>query len=297
MPAAASGTRWCRWPRWCGRAPTAPRPLRPSGAPRAARSPEPSERRSGVRPSRRAPRADGGVSAGWGPGGASPGRALRSDRRSLPSGLGRLCRAYRHLDRCEHRIAPREAKYGLRNGGARTLFHCNCTRRCVPWGGPSVRPSSLSAGLEGGRGVGRDAERCPAVPAEWCGPCAGRGAPEAWSRRSWRSASPRAASCWNRSPSAERSAGAGECGGNGAGPGPAVLGSPQRSLFCSSSGCVTEARAVLIRARHLRTTLRRRGAERREWDAQESGGDALYERCRRVALEQGMGAPQHPAPR
>uniref|UniRef100_A0A8V0ZLU1 phospholipase A2 n=1 Tax=Gallus gallus TaxID=9031 RepID=A0A8V0ZLU1_CHICK len=140
------GTRWCRWPRWCGRAPTAPWPLRPSGALRAARSPEPSERRSGVRPSRRAPRADGGVSAGWGPGGASPGRALRSDHRSLPSGLGRLCRAYRHLDRCEHRIAPREAKYGLRNGGARTLFHCNCTRRCVPWGGPSVRPSSLSAG-------------------------------------------------------------------------------------------------------------------------------------------------------
>lgn len=160
---------------------------------------------------------------------------------------------------------------------------------------PSVRRRS-ARGWWGG-GSGRDAERCPAVPAEWCGPCAGRGAPEAWSRRSWRSASPRAASCWNRSPSAERSAGAGECGGNGAGPGPAVLGSPQRSLFCSSSGCVTEARAVLIRARHLRTTLRRRGAERREWDAQESGGDALYERCRRVALEQGMGAPQHPAPR
>lgn len=164
--------------------------------------------------------------------------------------------------------------------------------------GRPFRPSVVAQrGAGGGGGRGRDAERCPAVPAEWCGPCAGRGAPEAWSRRSWRSASPRAASCWNRSPSAERSAGAGECGGNGAGPGPAVLGSPQRSLFCSSSGCVTEARAVLIRARHLRTTLRRRGAERREWDAQESGGDALYERCRRVALEQGMGAPQHPAPR
>uniref|UniRef100_A0A8C2TVC1 phospholipase A2 n=1 Tax=Coturnix japonica TaxID=93934 RepID=A0A8C2TVC1_COTJA len=64
-------------------------------------------------------------------GGGSRGRALRSDDRCLPSGLGRLCRAYRHLDRCEHRIAPREAKYGLRNGGARTLFHCNCTRRCA----------------------------------------------------------------------------------------------------------------------------------------------------------------------
>lgn len=76
-----------------------------------------------------------------------------------------------------------------------------------------------------------------------------------------------------------------------------MLGSPQRSLFCSSSSCDAAVRAVLVPARHLRTTLRRRGAERREWNEQESGGDALYERCRRVALEQGMGAPQHPAPR
>lgn len=128
-----------------------------------------------MRPSRRAPRADGGVSAGWGPGGASPGRALRSDHRSLPSGLGRLCRAYRHLDRCEHRIAPREAKYGLRNGGARTLFHCNCTRRCVPWGGPSVRPSSLSAGLEGGGGAGGMLSAAPLSPQNGAVPAQGEG--------------------------------------------------------------------------------------------------------------------------
>ncbi|OXB65869.1 hypothetical protein ASZ78_008563 [Callipepla squamata] len=57
---------------------------------------------------------------------AVPDRAAGGRR-----GLGRLCRAYRHLDRCEHRIEPREAKYGLRNGGARTIFHCNCTRRMV----------------------------------------------------------------------------------------------------------------------------------------------------------------------
>lgn len=118
-----------------------------------------------MRPARGAPREDGGVRAGWGPERASPGRELRSDSRSLPPGLGRLCRAYRHLDRCEHRIAPRETKYGLRNGGARTLFHCNCTRRCVPCGGLSVRPSSPRPGLE--RGDGRGAESCPAVPAEW----------------------------------------------------------------------------------------------------------------------------------
>lgn len=174
--------------------------------------------------------------------GAQPGAVGAAERcEAVPAsaaggrrGLGRLCRAYRHLDRCEHRIAPREAKYGLRNGGARTLFHCNCTRRMVR----SLRRARGPGGVE------------PPLLAERI-----------------------AARCFVLEPQPE-------------------CGTERRS-----GGCVTEARAVLIRARHLRTTLRRRGAERREWDAQESGGDALYERCRRVALEQGMGAPQHPAPR
>ncbi|NXJ02030.1 PA2G3 phospholipase, partial [Psophia crepitans] len=45
------------------------------------------------------------------------------------SGPGRVCRCYKRLEKCEHRIAPREAKYGLHNADPWTFFHCNCTRR------------------------------------------------------------------------------------------------------------------------------------------------------------------------
>ncbi|XP_050779750.1 group 3 secretory phospholipase A2 [Gopherus flavomarginatus] len=41
----------------------------------------------------------------------------------------RSCGCYRRLDQCEHKIAPHELKYQLRNPDSRTLFHCNCTRR------------------------------------------------------------------------------------------------------------------------------------------------------------------------
>lgn len=47
----------------------------------------------------------------------------------LSSGPGRMCRCYKHLDNCEHQIAPCEVKYQLHNVDTRTLFHCNCTRR------------------------------------------------------------------------------------------------------------------------------------------------------------------------
>ncbi|KAM9259613.1 LOW QUALITY PROTEIN: group 3 secretory phospholipase A2 [Cariama cristata] len=44
-------------------------------------------------------------------------------------GLGRVCRCYKHLDKCKHHIAPNEVKYQLHNADTRVLFHCNCTRR------------------------------------------------------------------------------------------------------------------------------------------------------------------------
>uniref|UniRef100_A0A663DYB3 phospholipase A2 n=1 Tax=Aquila chrysaetos chrysaetos TaxID=223781 RepID=A0A663DYB3_AQUCH len=47
----------------------------------------------------------------------------------LSSGLGRVCRCYKRLDKCEHQIAPQEVKYQLHNVDTRMLFHCNCTRR------------------------------------------------------------------------------------------------------------------------------------------------------------------------
>lgn len=42
-----------------------------------------------------------------------------------------MCRCYKHLDKCEHQIAPHEVKYQLHNVGTQTFFHCNCTHRCV----------------------------------------------------------------------------------------------------------------------------------------------------------------------
>uniref|UniRef100_A0A674IAG6 phospholipase A2 n=1 Tax=Terrapene triunguis TaxID=2587831 RepID=A0A674IAG6_9SAUR len=63
--------------------------------------------------------------------GAQGSQSPREDQRPvtppLPRGLApaRSCGCYRHLDQCEHKIAPHEVKYQLRNPDSRTLFHCN----------------------------------------------------------------------------------------------------------------------------------------------------------------------------
>ncbi|XP_071428152.1 group 3 secretory phospholipase A2 isoform X1 [Pithys albifrons albifrons] len=46
-------------------------------------------------------------------------------------GPGMVCRCYKHLDKCEHQIAPHEVRYQLHNVNNQTLLHCNCTRRLV----------------------------------------------------------------------------------------------------------------------------------------------------------------------
>ncbi|KAM9219591.1 group 3 secretory phospholipase A2 [Leptosomus discolor] len=71
---------------------------------------------------------DGGTGASLAAEGcrATPVPTLEGHRQQGP---GRACRCYRHLGKCQHQIAPHEVKYQLHNGGARTLFHCNCTRR------------------------------------------------------------------------------------------------------------------------------------------------------------------------
>ncbi|XP_049662337.1 group 3 secretory phospholipase A2 isoform X2 [Accipiter gentilis] len=58
--------------------------------------------------------------------GATPAPHVEGRRQQ---GLGRVCRCYKHLDKCEHQIAPREVKYQLHNVDTGMLFHCNCTRR------------------------------------------------------------------------------------------------------------------------------------------------------------------------
>ncbi|XP_074015884.1 group 3 secretory phospholipase A2 [Numenius arquata] len=60
------------------------------------------------------------------PCGATPVPAVEGHRQHGPR---RVCRYYKHLDKCEHQIAPNEVKYQLHNAGTQMLFHCNCTRR------------------------------------------------------------------------------------------------------------------------------------------------------------------------
>uniref|UniRef100_A0A8C3X9A8 phospholipase A2 n=1 Tax=Cyanoderma ruficeps TaxID=181631 RepID=A0A8C3X9A8_9PASS len=60
--------------------------------------------------------------------GATPVPAVKGHRQQGP---GRGCRCYKHLRKCEHQIAPHEARYQLHNVNSQTLLHCNCTRRLV----------------------------------------------------------------------------------------------------------------------------------------------------------------------
>ncbi|XP_008140631.3 group 3 secretory phospholipase A2 [Eptesicus fuscus] len=46
-----------------------------------------------------------------------------------PQVARQACHSFRHLDKCEHQIGPRETKFQLHNGAPEPLFHCNCTRR------------------------------------------------------------------------------------------------------------------------------------------------------------------------
>ncbi|XP_039937076.1 group 3 secretory phospholipase A2 [Hirundo rustica] len=58
--------------------------------------------------------------------GATPVPAVKGHRQQGP---GRGCRCSKHLRKCEHQIAPHEARYQLHNVNSRTLLHCNCTHR------------------------------------------------------------------------------------------------------------------------------------------------------------------------
>ncbi|XP_071428153.1 group 3 secretory phospholipase A2 isoform X2 [Pithys albifrons albifrons] len=62
-----------------------------------------------------------------------PGRrqAWRPETAQKGPGPGMVCRCYKHLDKCEHQIAPHEVRYQLHNVNNQTLLHCNCTRRLV----------------------------------------------------------------------------------------------------------------------------------------------------------------------
>lgn len=41
------------------------------------------------------------------------------------------CAVYKDLDDCKAKILPRQRRYGFQNTEAQTLYHCNCTTRCM----------------------------------------------------------------------------------------------------------------------------------------------------------------------
>uniref|UniRef100_A0A803W4Y5 Phospholipase A2-like central domain-containing protein n=1 Tax=Ficedula albicollis TaxID=59894 RepID=A0A803W4Y5_FICAL len=93
----------------------------------------------------------------------------------LSSGPGRGCRCNKHLGKCEHQIAPHEARYQLHNVDSRPLLHCNCTRRCE-----SRRKKALCAYSWGSEQVGclpwpAPADVRPPVPADSYGASTGQG--------------------------------------------------------------------------------------------------------------------------
>uniref|UniRef100_A0A8D2M9W9 Phospholipase A2-like central domain-containing protein n=1 Tax=Zonotrichia albicollis TaxID=44394 RepID=A0A8D2M9W9_ZONAL len=113
----------------------------------------------------------------------------------LSSGLGRGCRCTKHLRKCEHQIAPHEVRYQLHNVDSRTLFHCNCMRRCE-----SRRKRPLCAYSWGSEEVGclpwpARGDMCPPVPAGWHGASTGQGTAATWTWLSWLTASPWTALC------------------------------------------------------------------------------------------------------
>lgn len=51
--------------------------------------------------------------------------------RKAPEGhyKSQSCNCYKRLDQCKHKISPHEERFQLQNTEAKTLYHCNCTRR------------------------------------------------------------------------------------------------------------------------------------------------------------------------
>lgn len=41
------------------------------------------------------------------------------------------CAVYKDLDDCKAKILPQQRRYGFHNTEAQTLYHCNCTARCI----------------------------------------------------------------------------------------------------------------------------------------------------------------------
>lgn len=222
-------------------------------------------------------------------------------------------------------------KYQLHNEDSRTLFHCNCTRRCVSRGSRTGFPpipghcAQTVWGQMWWDPVGcpswpAAADRCLPVPAGWCGSCAGRGTSATRWWLSWLTTSPQPALFWSHPPVAARGKGhssTSKCGGSRgpgrsgvlAGPGAVLRGWGGRQqgpglqrragAHGSFSGsCPAAPRAVPAPARHLGRILRRRGPLRASAGAERphreplEGGGALYERCLRLASQPRPGAPQ-----
>uniref|UniRef100_A0A4W3JCC2 Phospholipase A2-like central domain-containing protein n=1 Tax=Callorhinchus milii TaxID=7868 RepID=A0A4W3JCC2_CALMI len=67
-------------------------------------------------------------------------------RPRLPGGYKR-CGCYKRLDRCEHKIEPKQFKFYYHNLEPKTVYHCNCTKRLVKRMKKEGNPEALQAVL------------------------------------------------------------------------------------------------------------------------------------------------------
>ncbi|XP_041078600.1 group 3 secretory phospholipase A2-like isoform X2 [Polyodon spathula] len=56
-------------------------------------------------------------------------QACKPPRRTAPGHKSQSCNCYKRLDQCKHKISPHEERFQLQNTEAKTLYHCDCTRR------------------------------------------------------------------------------------------------------------------------------------------------------------------------
>ncbi|MGH0143893.1 UNVERIFIED_CONTAM: hypothetical protein FKN15_001163 [Acipenser sinensis] len=56
-------------------------------------------------------------------------RKQKQGNRGQNQDKSQSCNCYKCLDQCKHKISPHEERFQLQNTEAKTLYHCNCTRR------------------------------------------------------------------------------------------------------------------------------------------------------------------------
>uniref|UniRef100_A0A4W3K6K8 Phospholipase A2-like central domain-containing protein n=1 Tax=Callorhinchus milii TaxID=7868 RepID=A0A4W3K6K8_CALMI len=77
----------------------------------------------------------------------SPSPSSPSASSPSPTSGYKRCGCYKRLDRCEHKIEPKQFKFYYHNLEPKTVYHCNCTKRLVKRMKKEGNPEALQAVL------------------------------------------------------------------------------------------------------------------------------------------------------